>query len=59
MPHAEKDTVNGDMATPLTNGEKPQSKVLSVRTIPPHWSACRNMRAATFHPTSSLPLHVH
>lgn len=33
MPHAEKDTVNGDM-THLTNGEKPQSKVLSVRIHP-------------------------
>ena len=29
MPHAEKDTVNGEM-THLTNGEKPHSKVLSV-----------------------------
>lgn len=53
MPHAEKDTFNSDMTTPLTNGEKPQSKVLSVCAIPPHWSVCRNMRAATVHPILS------
>ncbi|KAK7183301.1 hypothetical protein DPSP01_000574 [Paraphaeosphaeria sporulosa] len=35
MPHAEKDTVNGEMTTRLTNGEKPQSKVLShLQTYP-------------------------
>lgn len=35
MPHAEKDTVNGEVTTPLTNGEKPQSKVLShLQTYP-------------------------
>ena len=52
MPHAEKDTVNGEMTTHLTNGEKPQSKVLSVRTIPLHHAVNRSNRAATFHPTS-------
>lgn len=32
MPHAEKDaTTNGDMSAPITNGETPHSKVLSVR----------------------------
>jgi hypothetical protein len=33
MPHAEKDTAttNGDMSAPITNGETPHSKVLSVR----------------------------
>ncbi|KAJ4346499.1 uncharacterized protein N0V89_010428 [Didymosphaeria variabile] len=36
MPHAEKDTVNGDMTTTrLTNGDKPHSKVLShLQTYP-------------------------
>ncbi|KAL5406432.1 hypothetical protein PMIN06_007533 [Paraphaeosphaeria minitans] len=35
MPHAGKGTVNGEMTTRLTNGEKPQSKVLShLQTYP-------------------------
>lgn len=58
MPHAEKDTVNGEVTTPLTNGEKPQSKVLSVCTIPSHWFIYRRNRAATFHPTSHAVLRM-
>lgn len=36
-PHAEESTTNADMSNdsaPLTNGETPQSRVLSVRTTP-------------------------
>lgn len=61
MPHAEKDTVNGEMTTRLTNGEKPQSKVLSVCSVHPSTKLKHSIHPMS--PTLSThapthPLHI-